>query len=140
MFKAFLMHRGDFQIISKLRTKEARALLDKGFYSGAYYLLGYAVECGLKACIAKKTRRYDFPDKTLVNESWSHELEKLLKHSGLKLEMSKNKMVELNWTTVKDWDTKSRYRHNISELEARDLYLAVTAKKDGVLSWLKKYW
>ena len=29
----------------------------------AYYLCGYAVDGRLKACIAKQTRRYDFPDK-----------------------------------------------------------------------------
>jgi HEPN domain-containing protein len=32
-------------------------LLEAGLYAGAYYLAGYAVECALKACIAKKTAR-----------------------------------------------------------------------------------
>jgi HEPN domain-containing protein len=140
MFQVSIMNRTDFQVISELRVEEAKALLDRGLYSGAYYLLGYAVECGLKACIAKKTRKYDFPDKKIVDKSWTHELHQLLKHSGLEREMSKNAALELNWTIVKDWNTKARYRHDISELNARDLYLAVTAKRDGVLSWLKKYW
>ena len=55
------MNRNDFQKISRLRVKEAKALLDNGYPAGAYYLMGYAVECALKACIAKQTKRYDFP-------------------------------------------------------------------------------
>jgi len=38
--------RRDLQELSKVRLKEARALLDFGLYDGAYYLAGYAVECG----------------------------------------------------------------------------------------------
>ncbi|RLC09228.1 MAG: DNA-binding protein, partial [Deltaproteobacteria bacterium] len=26
-------------------------MLDNGYFNGAYYLLGYSVECTLKACI-----------------------------------------------------------------------------------------
>jgi HEPN domain-containing protein len=55
--------RRDLQELSKVRLKEAKALLDLGLYDGAYYLAGYAVECALKAGIAKETRRHQFPDK-----------------------------------------------------------------------------
>ena len=83
------MNRIDFQRISKLRVKEAKTLLDKGFYSGAYYLLGYSVECALKACIAKKIKRHDFPELKFVNKSYTHNLEQLLNVSGLTLELEK---------------------------------------------------
>lgn len=53
--------RRDLHVLSRIRLKEAKALLDAGLYDGAYYLAGYAVECGLKACIAKKTKRHEFP-------------------------------------------------------------------------------
>jgi hypothetical protein len=46
---------------------------------GAYYLAGYAVECALKACIAKETKRYEFPDKKRVDSSYSHNLDLLVK-------------------------------------------------------------
>lgn len=80
------MDRNDFQNISKLRVKEAKALINKGFYSGAFYLLGYAVECAFKACIASKTKKHDFPDKKVVNQSYTHNLEVLLRLSGLESE------------------------------------------------------
>jgi HEPN domain-containing protein len=138
------MNRDDLQRISRLRVKEARVLFKNGYFSGAYYLLGYAIECALKACIAKQIKRYDFPDRKLINDSYSHELEKLLSVSGLKAELQEeirsNPKLEVNWAIVKDWSVQSRYSTDISETTARDFYSAVTTRKDGVLSWLKKWW
>ena len=51
-----LVDRRELQDLSKVRLKEATALLQLGLFDGAFYLAGYAVECGLKACIAKGTR------------------------------------------------------------------------------------
>ncbi len=54
-------------------------MLDNGLYEGAYYLAGYAVECAIKACIAKQTKRYDFPpDRRTVDKIYSHDLEDLI--------------------------------------------------------------
>src|SRR2546429_1654600 len=78
------MNRADLQRLSRLREQEAQVLLANGYFAGAYYLLGYAVECALKACIAKQIRRYDFLDRRLVNDSYTHDLEKLLNISGMK--------------------------------------------------------
>jgi HEPN domain-containing protein len=47
------VNRNGLQDLSKVRLKEATALLNLRMYDGAYYLAGYAVECALKACIAK---------------------------------------------------------------------------------------
>jgi HEPN domain-containing protein len=51
------MNRDTLQRISNQRRREVAVLLEAGLYAGAYYLAGYAVECALKACIAKKTAR-----------------------------------------------------------------------------------
>ena len=138
------MNRGDLQDISRLRVREARVLLQNGYYSGAYYLVGYAVECALKACIAKQIRRYDFPDRKLVNDSYTHDLEKLLGVSGLKEELDSesagNPTLQRYWTIAKEWSEQSRYNSDIPENEAGDLFLAVTARRNGVLSWLMRLW
>lgn len=81
------MNRQDLQGLARSRIAEARFLLRGGLHSGAYYLAGYAVECGLKACIAKKTRRFDFPDKKAVDSSYVHDLEKLVGVAGLTQEL-----------------------------------------------------
>jgi len=47
-------------------------------------LAGYAVECALKACIAKLTQQHDFPpERKFIEDCYSHEIDKLLRASGL---------------------------------------------------------
>ncbi|MCI0438032.1 MAG: HEPN domain-containing protein [Chloroflexi bacterium] len=138
------MNRSDLQRLSQLRVREARVLLDNGFYAGAYYLLGYAVECAIKACIAKQVRRYDFPDRGLANDSYTHDLDRLMKVAELTTQFQNdarnNPTLSLNWTIVKEWSEQYRYNDNITEEDARYLYSAITARKDGILAWLKRLW
>jgi HEPN domain-containing protein len=137
------MNRNAFQQISRIRTREARALLDAGYYPGAYYLIGYAVECALKACVSKQVKRYDFPDKKLANEAFTHDLEKLVRVAGLapdfERERRTNLDLELNWAVVKDWSESIRYEISVSEAQARDLYSACTGR-NGILQWIKRRW
>jgi HEPN domain-containing protein len=139
------MNRADFQKLAELRLREAKVLLDGKRYEGAYYLAGYAVECALKACIARKTKRYDFPpnDKT-VREFYTHDLEKLAKGAdlggALKIKEDSNVQFSLNWAVIKGWKEQARYEPRIDDKRAHDLYSAITDKKHGVLIWLKKYW
>ena len=60
------------------------ARLSANRWPAAYYLLGYAVECGLKACAARQFRQDEVPDKTVVNDFYTHRLDKLLGISGVK--------------------------------------------------------
>jgi HEPN domain-containing protein len=76
------MFRKDFQPIARTRIREARVLLRVGEYAGAYHLAGQAIECALKACIARQTQRYEFPDKTRANNAYEHDPSKLAKLGG----------------------------------------------------------
>ena len=138
------MNRSDLQNLTKLRLDEAKVLLDGKRYEGAYYLIGYAVECAFKACIAKQTKRYDFPNKNLANSIYTHDLNNLLKFSGLeKKHRDKSKKYpgfELNWTIVKDWKEDARYSLEITKDRAETLYSAVVSRKDGILPWLQRWW
>jgi HEPN domain-containing protein len=129
--------------LAEVRLKEAKALLNKKLYDGAYYLTGYAIECGLKSCIAKRTRRYDFPDRRIVNDSYTHDLTQLIKVSGLQAALeTKSKgdpAFEVNWAIVRDWNEGSRYERHDSA-SAKNLYAAVVDNKHGVLKWLKHHW
>ena len=78
------MNRTQFQKLTVERVHDAEALLGAGRWSGAYYLAGYAAECALKACIAKLTKRYDFPDKDRVSKGYTHNIENLLHLAGLR--------------------------------------------------------
>lgn len=138
------MNRKDFQNLARQRIRDARVLLRAGCPAAAYYLAGYAVECALKACIARKTRRHEFPDKDVVNQSWTHKLEQLIKVAGLEQERDRERKVnpafETNWGIVKDWDEDHRYDLGIENKAARDLLRAIAAPRMGLLAWLRQYW
>ena len=137
------MNRGDLQALSAVRLNEAKALLKAGFPSGAWYLAGYAVECGLKACIAKQVQRYDFPDRDLVRDLHIHDIAKLVGKAGLRDAL--NARIELdqafndNWTLVKSWVPESRYQVWRAE-EARALLEAVGNRNYGAITWIKRHW
>ena len=137
------MNRKLFQTVSALRVQEADVLLKAGQYEGAYYLIGYAIECALKACVAKQVKQYDFPDKKIANEAFTHDLEKLMKVAGLApefdLDRKVNAALDLNWAVVKDWAESARYELGITSAQARDLFSACTGK-DGILPWVKSRW
>jgi HEPN domain-containing protein len=134
--------RNDLRALATLRLREARLLLDHKHWDGAYYLAGYVVELALKACIAKRTERFDFPDKDHANKSWSHDWHKLLTAAALEKalrEEERDGFFSSNWKIVQSWEVDSRYdRHG--EREARDLIAAVADRKHGVLRWLKRHW
>jgi HEPN domain-containing protein len=138
------MNRADFHKLSEIRLKEAKVLLDRKCYEGTYYLAGYAVECALKACIAKRTQAYDFPPKPqVVRDFYQHDIRSLAKMAGLELELNKRLLVvqfKSNWDFVCNWSEEKRYETHINPKTARDLYRAVTNSRNGVLAWLKKYW
>jgi HEPN domain-containing protein len=106
--------RKDFQRLAELRAKEANALARSRNRLGAYYLAGFAVECALKACIAKKTRRHDFPaDAKHSGRVYSHDLNELLKLADLDDQLDKdiktNRQLAANWNVIKAWRIDCRY-------------------------------
>jgi HEPN domain-containing protein len=135
--------RGDLQELARVRLGEARLLLDGKSFSGAYYLTGLAIECALKACIARSTDQYEFPDLKRAQDSWKHELNQLLATAGLTDQHARNsdidKQFEANWHTVKDWKVDSRYEQR-SERQAIDIYRAATEQAHGIIAWIERYW
>jgi HEPN domain-containing protein len=137
------MNRIDFQKIAELRLRESRVLLAAGFPDGAYYLAGYAVECALKACISKRTREHDFPEKKLVNDSHTHDLGKLLQLAELKVELDlvieADPAMRSNLETVQDWPETSRYQKKTDQ-DAIALLTAIEDQKGGLLPWIRLRW
>lgn len=137
------MNKIELENLADIRIKEAEILLRSDCFHGAYYLSGYSLECALKACIAKQVREYDFPDKKLVNDSYSHNLKSLVSTAGLNQELfiqeNQDKEFKLNWAVAVQWSEGSRYKLNITKQEAYDLFTAITDNKSGVMLWLKRY-
>lgn len=132
------MTRTDLQQLSELRLGEAQLLLSGGSPSGAYYLAGYAVECALKAYIAKATVAESFPDRQRVTDAHTHDLAKLLRLAGLnkQLESSPNDSLATAWELTLKWSEASRYMiWKQDQAEA-----LVTAIKGEVILWLAQHW
>jgi HEPN domain-containing protein len=77
------VNRYEFRRLAGIRLEEAKVLRRNGKFEGCYYLCGYAVECALKACISKLTKRFDFPDKTLLEGIYTHNLTQLFRIAKL---------------------------------------------------------
>jgi len=129
--------------VAERRLKAAENLLKSKHWDSAYYLAGYAVECGLKACIARNVRRHDFPDRKTVNDSYTHDLERLVKTAGLERALKEvfgiSKRLEVNWGLVKDWSEDSRYERR-TEADAKAIIAAIADSQNGVMPWITQYW
>lgn len=136
--------RSDFQQLADVRIAEAGVLLASGMWDGAYYLAGYAVECALKACIARLTKAEDFPPKPeTVRDYYTHDVNRLLRLAGLgtarDADFPTGSPGDLNWDAVKDWSEQSRYQRK-TRAQAEAIIRAITDPTNGVLPWIKKHW
>jgi HEPN domain-containing protein len=137
------MNRKRLQALSEIRLREAQALFRAKHFSGTYYLAGYAVECALKACIAKQIKRYDFPDKKRVNDSYTHNLKELAGLSNLNQALlarsETDEAFQANWNLITLWSEKSRYE-TADGVKAKSLLDAIMESNSGVLPWIRQYW
>ena len=137
------MNRKDLQALANIRMREAKALFRAGEFSGAYYLIGYAVECGLKACIAKNFKKHDFPDKKGVNDAHTHDLKTLA--SLATLEQSRLQLVQAdplfgrNWNLTIRWSEGGRYKV-FDRQTCKELMDAIIERHHGVMPWVKQHW
>ena len=120
-------------------------LLDAQRWSGAFYLAGYAMECGLKACVLAFVERTGeiFRDKDFSKNCFTHNLTQIIRVAGL-VEVH-NDWLKTNpgfagfWGVAKDWTEVSRYQQT-TEIAAKELYEAITSVPDGVLPWIRTHW
>jgi len=133
----------DLQRLSEIRLEDAILLLQANKSSSAYYLAGYAVELGLKACISKLFQENVIPDKNLVNTIYTHSLEVLMSASGLlpelKEAMKNDAKFGAFWGIVSKWNEQSRYEF-WDPISAATLIQAIADKDHGVFPWVKKHW
>jgi HEPN domain-containing protein len=142
------VNKKQLQKLANMRLQDAKALLGRKRWSGAYYLSGYVIECALKACLLKHLGESDavFGMQGYLkqlSECWTHDLVKLLTLAGLDRDFGvargANPVLDRCWGIVKDWTETSRYEEK-TEDKARELYEAVSHKPDGVFLWIQSRW
>ncbi len=137
------MTRRDLQQLAEKRLREGESLFRARLYEGAYHLSGLSVECAIKACIAKQTRRFDFPDRGKALKSYDHNLVELLRVAGLQNAFELAVLdtdFAANWGIVSAWRIDSRYTVTIRREEASLLLTSVASPAKGVMAWLRSQW
>lgn len=140
-------NRQHLQDLAEARAAEAGALIAAGLWDGAYYLAGYAVELGLKACILARVAGegiiFDEGRMKFGEECWTHDLNELVGLAGLTPGLNSfrrgNPVRVKYWEAIKDWKPGSRYDRN-REAEARNLFNAIADPTDGVMLWIRSVW
>jgi hypothetical protein len=141
------VNRAHWQTLAEERVLDANQLLQAGRWSGAYHLIGYAVECGLKACVLAHIENNNadviFRERKFSENCWTHNIEDLVRLAGLRtvldLDMAANRPLGVNWVYATQWKEISRYQ-TATEFNARRLVQAVTDAADGVLPWIRARW
>lgn len=115
-----MLTRQELQNIARARLQDAEILFRSGRFDSSIYLCGYAIEIGLKYRICKTLRWKDFPPDGSFHGLQSfktHNLDVLLKLSGVEDKIKKNFMVQ--WSIVAKWDPETRYEKAGSATEKR---------------------
>ena len=79
-----MLPKKQLEQLADVRANEAKTLFNAGLFSGAYYLAGYALEFALKARIAKNFQADAIPEKSYVQDIFTHDLKKLMGLAALK--------------------------------------------------------
>jgi hypothetical protein len=99
------------------RLEDSKILYRSLRFDGSYYLCGYVVELGLKYRICKTlnwdgyfetAKEFKPKDTTGYNSFKTHDLEALLKLSGIEQNIRNNFIAE--WSIVRVWNPEKRYQ------------------------------
>ncbi|MDY8109998.1 hypothetical protein U0C82_12695 [Fulvimarina sp. 2208YS6-2-32] len=137
------MRRTDLHEIAEGKIADAQLLLAHRRYANAYYLAGYAVEIGLKACASRQIVGETIPDRSFLKTIFTHDFSQLVRLAGLKAELDRaglatSRFLE-NWAIASEWRPESRYE-TIDASSASMLVNAVAENDSGVLPWIRAYW
>jgi HEPN domain-containing protein len=140
------VNRVQWQQLADRWLIDAKHLLDDKRWSAAYYLSGYAVECGLKACVLVRIEADPgviFQNKKFSENCWTHSALELVKLASLEVvraaDAINNRDLGRNWLVVKDWSEKARYE-TTSHHKAKRLYNAIADPTNGVMQWIRARW
>jgi hypothetical protein len=140
--------RAEWQQLAEDRILDAQAHLAPAVarWSAAYYLIGYAVECGLKSCVLVRVAAHPevlYVDRKFSHDAWTHDIETLVRLADLKAvrdaDTLANAALYTNWQLVRGWTEASRYQQK-TQMQAEQLFNAVTDPNDGVMQWIRHRW
>lgn len=137
------LKRADLQALAQAKLDDAQLLFEHARFSNSYYLAGYAVEIGLKACIARQVNAETIPDKYFLNNVLKHEFLKLIALAGLatalKEQQDRDPSFAAKWAIVSEWSPDARYESK-DPCSAQVMLHALLHPDSGVFKWIRAYW
>lgn len=136
------LSRASLQKLALAKVEDARLLFENKRFSNAYYLYGYGLELGLKACVARQILAETIPDKTILNRVLTHKIADLIGLAGLASALKERREepdFDSRWAVVSEWSEESRYEM-IDVVLAAAMRDAMEHPTHGVMEWLKFHW
>lgn len=140
------MTKQDWRDLAEARLIDADILLQNQRWAAAYYIAGYAVECGLKACVVdlvEKNPGIIYEERRFSDSCWTHKLTELVGVARLEAARAADEIANpafaQKWAVVIRWNEAYRYVC-VSEPDARQLYEAISHPQDGVMKWIRDHW
>jgi HEPN domain-containing protein len=135
--------KAELEAVANVKFEDAVILFQNGRHSNAFYLAGYAIECALKACIAKQVAPLTIPDRKFVQAIYTHNYTDLVGLAGLRGELktkqNEDQLFQANWALASEWSPDMRYE-SIDKSMANLMLIAVGDADHGVLPWIRTYW
>lgn len=138
------------KLIAKKRLKTSITLMETGDWEMAVYMMGYTLECALKATICKRLRLTKYPeDKISDIKSFfmTHSFDRLLIVSGMEDLFSDRGPADVwyHWGQFianyqGEWTAMRYETSSLSEKKVKTLYTHLTHTKHGILTKIKKRW
>jgi hypothetical protein len=144
--------RVKFQELADRRLSEAKVLLTASQYEGAFYLAGYAVECGLKAAVCNTLQTDIFEESPELQKGFkTHRLDHLIVLSGLSKRLSADAgndpglslaanlftLPPFNVFRWEGWSEEIRYNSEVCEQMICEQFVEHV---EQFLVWLRKHW
>lgn len=142
----------DLKRVTRARLRTVRILMDNKDWDMAGYIMGYVLECALKAAVCRTLKQKEYPDNIkrddkMRNFFQSHDFERLLMISGMSdvfvLKRGSQKVWD-NWSQFtfhyqSNW-TEIRYKPGYwNETTIKNLYTRLIEIPHGILNQFIKH-
>jgi hypothetical protein len=136
------LSRATLQRLATAKVEDARILFEHKRHSNSYYLYGYGVELGLKACIARQILGETVPDRAILTGFLDHNIGRLVGLAGLSEPLKQERrdaQFDVRWSVISEWSVESRY-DMVDVVTATAMMDAVENPQYGILKWLQQHW
>jgi hypothetical protein len=102
----------------------------------AYFHVGFAAECALKAYIMWSERLNIWPDRDSRPELYTHDLRKLV--ALARIELRTTDPIGPSWKTVLDWDRSQGYDPKPMPRKVAGAMVEAAFGEKGVVTWIRR--